>query len=793
MTSFTPAILLWLAAYAVHSTLFLAGVWLIERLWKQGPPALMGALWRTALLAGIATASLQSLGLVQPLAGRLPIVLEQPQIASTIQPNEQPPPSPQSPAAAEPASSAGASSTVVDAPAVFAFEDSNWRLDWRHLLLWLWGAIASILALRAALMWWAAERELRDRKPVVQGPLFERIQVLAHDIGLRRLPQVSFSERIAGPFTLPNGEICIPVWAREKLPPHQLDAMLAHEMAHVLHRDSLWLAIGMAVGTVFFFQPLNALARKRLAYLAEFSADDWAATRAGNGRPLAECISAFVDIAHTRAEAREKAKATPEFAAAMAKPKSALVQRVERLLNNRYTTGVLSMKTKLLVGACALAFALVMPGLAAQAHDQPAPIAEIVPAPEAAGAPETAALDPAPAPAPEPQRNVSIHNDDNGEVRLSITITKAFDYSLKAEARGMIKLAPDGTGVTQMSNGSFLDAALDKGGQARRVRYTGEQGGVKRQFWINGQSRVWGADADRFVAELMPILFRETGLNANERVDWLLKQRGPDGLFAEMALIDSDSIQSLYMMRWLNTASLPPQMLERLLAMASEQIDSDSQLFVTLESAFKTQKPAGRQLALLLKAGQSIDSDSQAAALLHTLAPTALGSDETTSAYFDLARSIDSDSQMMSVLSSYIASPSLSDVRIGQTIDLAGRDIDSDSQLAALLHQAAPRVGASDALAKSYLAAVRSIESDSQSSNALQALADSARLSPASWRALLDAAARIGSDSQKSGLLVSIASRLPRQPDLLIAYRTAVGSIDSDSQRRRAEEALPPT
>ena len=46
MTGLGDGILLWLGAYALHSTLFLAAVWLIERLSKRATPALLSALWR---------------------------------------------------------------------------------------------------------------------------------------------------------------------------------------------------------------------------------------------------------------------------------------------------------------------------------------------------------------------------------------------------------------------------------------------------------------------------------------------------------------------------------------------------------------------------------------------------------------------------------------------------------------------------------------------------------------------------------------------------------------------------
>ncbi|HEY7798478.1 MAG TPA: M56 family metallopeptidase [Hyphomonadaceae bacterium] len=848
MTTLGDGVLLWLGAYALHSSLFLAGVLLIERLLKHATPALLSTLWRTALLAGVATATLQASGLVDPVAGRfaiLPAATEaappstvpvlQPQIVDPILLPDTPViyAWPETAATATATTGSGASEPVVTGRTGVS---PDWPLDWRQLgatLLYAWAGIASFLVLRAAYVWWAAHRELRDRQPVVQGPLFERIQALAHDVGLRRLPQVSFSERIAGPFTLPSGEICIPVWARERLPDRQLDAMLAHEMAHVLHRDSLWLAIGMGLSTVFFFQPLNLLARRRLANLAELSADDWAATRAGSGRPLAECISTFVDIAHARA----KAIATPEFAAAMAKPKSELVQRVERLLNNRYTSGVLPMKTKLLIGACALAFAAVLPGLSAQAHDQPAPLAPVPPvapqspaapeavatpeapwasealegaaalkapaspeAPPALATPEAAALAEAPEadavaevpaldPAPEPQRNVSISRD-NGTVRMNITTTRGLDYKLTATANGEIDLAPDGSGVRHMSDGSYLDATLSRGLQTRRVRYTGSGGGIRREFWAGGQSRPWGPEADAFVAELMPILLRETGINAKERVDWFLKQRGQDALFAEIGLIDSDSVQTAYVGRWFDTTMLAAPMFERVMALVGNQMDSDSHLQATLDKAFKTQNPKGRQLVQLLKAGQSIDSDSHVYAVLDEVAPEALAADDTAAAYFELARSIDSDSHMQAAFSKAVASASISDARVADIIRLSGQDIDSDSHLDAVLRSAARRVGASDALARDYIAAVGSIDSDSHNMDALEFLAREARLSPAGWRDLIAAAARIDSDSHKSALLVSVAPRIAASDELSNAYVNAARTIDSDSHGVQALEAL---
>jgi hypothetical protein len=395
-----------------------------------------------------------------------------------------------------------------------------------------------------------------------------------------------------------------------------------------------------------------------------------------------------------------------------------------------------------------------------------------------------------PAPAPQTQRSVTSNRSIFGGVDMTISVHKPMHYRLEAKAKGDIDLAPDGSGVASLSSGGYLDATLDKSGIARRVRYAREGGAIERRFWVGNQSRAWSAEADAFVAELMPIIFRETGLNAKERVDWFLKQRGQDALFTEIGLIDSDSIQAAYVGRWLGTTTLAAPMFERVVALAGDQIDSDSHLQATLDKAYNTQHPKGRQLVQLLKAAESIDSDSHAFAVLSEVATDAMSAEDTANAYFDLARTIDSDSHMQAAFSKIVGSPAISDARVGDIIRLAGEDIDSDSHVHAVLHDAARRVGASDALARDYLAAARSIDSDSHNMDALQFLAREARLSPASWRALLEDASDIDSDSHKSALLVMIAPRVAASDDLSRAYISAARTIGSDSHAMQALQAL---
>src|SRR2546427_7762529 len=62
----------WLLTYALHSTLLLALAWaLTQRLVRA--PTLRDLIWKTALLGGLASATVQTLAGIEPLAGSVAI------------------------------------------------------------------------------------------------------------------------------------------------------------------------------------------------------------------------------------------------------------------------------------------------------------------------------------------------------------------------------------------------------------------------------------------------------------------------------------------------------------------------------------------------------------------------------------------------------------------------------------------------------------------------------------------------------------------------------------------------
>jgi len=365
------------------------------------------------------------------------------------------------------------------------------------------------------------------------------------------------------------------------------------------------------------------------------------------------------------------------------------------------------------------------------------------------------------------------------------------DYSLRVKSSGDVDLEPDGSGVASLDRGGSLDVSMRSNGVDRRALYTSADGTIERKFFVEGDEQPWGPEADRFVAEVMPIVLRETAINADERVAWLIDNRGQDGLLDEIALIKSDFAQRVYSVQYAHTTTIAPADLERLMKLTADNMSSDFDVRTTLIEVYDAQMPTGAAFDALLGAGETISSDFDARMLLEHVGPSMPRTRDAAAAYIDVARTISSDFDMRLALQPLITSTDSDDELVARAIDLAGTDISSDFDLRSVLTDAAAgRVGRSDTLARAYTTAAHSISSDFDLRIALTALANGAELTPEGWRMLLTTARDISSDFDAATLLAEVAPKLPRDDTVLQAYRETLDSIGSDFDRGRAAAAL---
>jgi len=159
--------------------------------------------------------------------------------------------------------------------------------------------------------------------------LAPRVRAVAESAGLRRPPEVLFlPRRICGVFAVGvrRPRILISEELLEQLDPHELDCILAHEVAHVEARDIQLVFLAGVLRDAVAWNPLAHLAYRRLVLDRELEADRRAAAFTGDPLSLA---SGLLKVCSAMGSARGLVQRT---AVAFVKPGSRIKKRISSLL-----------------------------------------------------------------------------------------------------------------------------------------------------------------------------------------------------------------------------------------------------------------------------------------------------------------------------------------------------------------------------------------------------------------------------------------------------------------------------
>ncbi|MFO1093142.1 MAG: M56 family metallopeptidase [Planctomycetaceae bacterium] len=183
--------------------------------------------------------------------------------------------------------------TFVSAADAIGIEPATPPRAWRPIAA---AIFATLFTLGAARLLWRAFRtrcRLWRTETISAGPLREALDQLLAQRGVRRSVRLAQSATAVEPAAggVFRWLIVVPPGISQKLSIAELQALLAHELAHLVRRDPLWLWIAAALCWCFPLQPLNFLAVRRWRQAAEELCDDWAIT--GGVRPLtlANCLT----------------------------------------------------------------------------------------------------------------------------------------------------------------------------------------------------------------------------------------------------------------------------------------------------------------------------------------------------------------------------------------------------------------------------------------------------------------------------------------------------------------------
>lgn len=221
---------------------------------------------------------------------------------------------------------------------------------------WLACALALSLRMALGLLWIGRATRQRTTDPGWQATLVR----MASQFGIHRTVRLRIVEGLASPITAGwwRPVVLLPASLVTGMPPHLLEALLAHELAHVKRYDYLVNLGQNVVENLLFYHPAVWWISHRIRTERELIADDFAASQLGEPRRLALALSEL-----------EKLQFSTHHLAQAANGGDLMV-RIKRLIRPEAQ----AMNWKAAIPVAGLAAALLSAGGAAMAEKPPVPV-----------------------------------------------------------------------------------------------------------------------------------------------------------------------------------------------------------------------------------------------------------------------------------------------------------------------------------------------------------------------------------------------------------------------------------
>ncbi len=225
-------------------------------------------------------------------------------------------------------------------------------------LVTLWSVGVLVLTVRLVGGWWSIRRLRDERVTVALEEWRERTETLARRLGVSRPVRLCRSALVEVPTVLGwmRPAILLPASTLSGLSVGQIEAILAHELAHIRRHDYIVNLLQCVIETLLFYHPAVWWVSRRVRDERELCCDDMAVQAVGDR----------VGYARALCELERLRAATPQLA--MAANGGSLLTRIARLLgapsrNDRTVGGQAA-----LIGAVGLLTLLGIAGLGAPAR-----------------------------------------------------------------------------------------------------------------------------------------------------------------------------------------------------------------------------------------------------------------------------------------------------------------------------------------------------------------------------------------------------------------------------------------
>jgi len=166
-------------------------------------------------------------------------------------------------------------------------------IDWLSCLVWAWFGGVLIFGLRALGGWLLLERLHHETREPLSGTLVARCLQLQDRLGVTRTVRYVHSRLVDAPAVMGwfRPIVLIPIAALTGLSSEQLEAVIAHELAHIKRLDCFVNLFQITVETVLFYHPAVWWVSRLIRTERENCCDDVAVSVCGNPGDYARALT----------------------------------------------------------------------------------------------------------------------------------------------------------------------------------------------------------------------------------------------------------------------------------------------------------------------------------------------------------------------------------------------------------------------------------------------------------------------------------------------------------------------
>lgn len=191
------------------------------------------------------------------------------------------------------------------------------------LLPWFWCAGVVFMLVRLIGGWWMLRKLDHQQSSPLPDSWLLRAESIRVALGIRRQVSIRLIEKIGVPFTARVWRpiVWMPVSILTQMTPDQIEALIAHELAHIRRLDWIWNGLQCVIEAVLFYHPAIWWLNRRIRQERENACDDLAVAVCGDAIVLAEALAGLERVR------------MPGHMLALSADGGSLMQRITRLLS----------------------------------------------------------------------------------------------------------------------------------------------------------------------------------------------------------------------------------------------------------------------------------------------------------------------------------------------------------------------------------------------------------------------------------------------------------------------------